>query len=305
MFGGYGPSVTLRIRLADGRRVFAKGAGPTSNEVNWESVALEETAYQELSCIAGLAPLYLGSVKTEEWHLLLLEDLSAATSVPPWTDEHARRAIRDLTALHVRGRSDAGAAKPLELVGLTDNWRRLRDDAAVRAQLLRLFGREQKGAAAWLCRTLDALVTAESAVARHDQPLSVIHTDVRSDNLRFRHGALVLFDWPGASWGPCILDICAFLPSVVSEAGPPAAELLAEYRDEMADAGMDVPDWAAAASAAAVAGYFAARAGVSPLEGLPRLRAVQQIQLGPALSIAASWLDLPEPPHLPPRGPEA
>ena len=49
------------------------------------------------------------------------------------------------------------------------------------------------------------------------------------------------------------------------------------------------------AAAVAVSGYFAARAGLPDIPGLPRVRAVQRIQLASALSWVARLTDLPTP----------
>ena len=89
VFGGYGPSATFRICLEDGRTLFAKGAGKGSNEVNWRVLPNEERAYRELGSIRPVAPAFFGSVAAPGWHLLLLEDLSRTTKVPPWTEELA------------------------------------------------------------------------------------------------------------------------------------------------------------------------------------------------------------------------
>ena len=120
----------------------------------------------------------------------------------------------------------------------------------------------------------------------------MIHTDIRSDNLRFRQGSLVLFDWAGVCQGPCIFDVYAFLPSLVAEGGPAAEGPLETYRQAMHLGGLLIPRKAEQAAASAVAGYFARRAGQPPIPGLPRLRQAQRLQLGTALDLAAVTLEL-------------
>ncbi len=299
VFGGYGPSATFRIRLADGRTLFAKGAGKGSNEVNWRVVPTEEGAYRGLASIRPIAPAFFGSVTTDGWHLLLLEDLSRAARVPPWTEELALGAMRDIAAFHLRGMRERGKVQRLEPDGMTDNWRGLREDPVRRGWFLGLYGGRRQEAGAWLEEGLERLAAAEARLLDANQPWSVIHTDIRSDNLRFRRGRLVLFDWALVCDGPCILDLYAFLPSLVAEGGTEAPRLLPAYRAAMAAGGAAIPGVAEQAAASAVAGYFAMRAGQPPIPGLPRLREVQRMQLATALDLAAVFLGLPLPPRLP------
>jgi len=299
-FGGYGPSATFRIRLGNGRWIFAKGAGPGSNAVNWRVVPREEAVYRRVGAIRAIAPTFYGSARCAGWHLLLLEDLGQRGRVPPWTGAAAAAVVRDVAAFHLRAGADLDELPPLDLSGLADNWRSMADDEDLMRAFLGLYPQRRTQAAAWVSRSLWRLQEAEAALGAPGQPLSIVHTDIRSDNLRLRAGHLVLFDWPGAARGPVALDPFAFFPSLAAEGGPSARELLPLYRAALRRDGMEVPAWAEAAAAAAVAGFFARRAGQPPIPGLPRLRWIQQRQLGPALETAAALLDLPSPPPLPP-----
>jgi len=301
VYGGYGPSATFRVRLADGRSAFLKGAGPGSNDVNWRCVPKEEAAYARVASIRPNAPAFLGAVRMEGWHLLLLEDLRGARRVPPWSRALARAAVEQVAAFHLRSQSEPAAVPALEPQGLCDNWRVLREDAAGRAAFLHLFAAGRAEAEDWLRGAHGALASAEARATDPGQPFGLLHMDIRSDNLRFdRSGRLLLFDWASLARGPCALDLYGFLPSLLAESALPWQDPADVYRTALAAGGQSVPAWAEAAAAAAIAGYFALRAGQPPLPGLPRLRAVQKSQLGPALSIAAQVLGLPEPPPLPP-----
>src|SRR5215210_5815246 len=100
-FGGYGPSATFALNLDDGRRAFFKGVYPLpeGSAVRWRNDE-EERVYQELGqLIAPWAPTFYGSVRTNGWHVLLMEAV-VGQKVPPWTAALARRAVRSYAQFH-------------------------------------------------------------------------------------------------------------------------------------------------------------------------------------------------------------
>ncbi|WP_171652551.1 phosphotransferase [Paenibacillus foliorum] len=296
VFGGYGPSATFRLYLEDGRTIFAKGAGKGANLEIRKAIPLEESAYRNINAIRPLSPAYLGSVIVNDWHLLLLEDLRKVIKVPPWTDKLAVQAVHDIAQFHLRGMAEEGEVEQIQTKGLTDNWQTIRNNPVEADYFLGLFRQERSRAEAWLNDALDRLITAESELINPNQPWGLIHKDIRSDNLRFKDGKLVLFDWASVCRGPLILDVLFFFPSVTAEGGPTADFLLPVYKEVMDGEGVRFPAYAERAAAAAIAGFFASRAGKPPIPALPRLRKVQCLQLGPALEWAAKVLNLPQPP---------
>jgi len=89
----------------------------------------------------------------------------------------------------------------------------------------------------------------------------------------------LLLDWNMACRGNPAVDVAAWLPSLADEGGPMPWELL--------------PGEGALASL--VAGYFCARAGLSPIAQAPHARPLQLAQGRIALPWAARELDLPPP----------
>lgn len=300
VFGGYGPTATFRIFLEDGRTLFAKGAGLGSLAENWRVLPIEEAVYREVSAIAPISPRYYGSVSTQGWHLLLLEDLKDSKKVPPWTETLAFQAMRDLAHFHVRGLSETDMVEAMTARGVTENWLSIKQSSEERHCFLELFHENRDEAEAWLDAVIDVLISIETELMRLDQPWGLIHKDIRSDNLRFRDGSLVLFDWALACRGPLLFDVGFFCPSLEGEGGPIAERLLPVYKKEMADHGIEFPEFAERTVAACAAGFFASRAGKPPIPGLPRLRFIQWLQLGPALRWMSSLLGLPQPPKLSP-----
>ena len=130
---------------------------------------------------------------------------------------------------------------------------------------------------AWLDQALPTLVQASEQADLGGGDL--LHFDVRSDNLCFVAGRALLIDWNLACSGNGRFDVAFWLPSLRLEGGPEPWEVL--------------PD--AGALAAAVAGFFAARAGLPAPSGAPTVRDFQRAQAAVALPWAARELGLPTP----------
>jgi hypothetical protein len=92
-------------------------------------------------------------------------------------------------------------------------------------------------------------------------------------------GRAVLVDWNLACRGNGRFDIAFWLPSLRLEGGPEPWELLP----------------GSGTLAAAVAGFFASRAGLPPPAGAPTVRAFQRAQAEVALSWTARELGLTSP----------
>ncbi|HLZ24722.1 MAG TPA: hypothetical protein VKQ30_21600, partial [Ktedonobacterales bacterium] len=100
VWGGYGPTPTFRLVLADGRRVFFKGTNRASNDFSRHALAREEQVYRELSGVIGpWAPRFYAAFRRDDWHVLLLEDVGPK-SVPPWTSAITRRIAHAYAGFH-------------------------------------------------------------------------------------------------------------------------------------------------------------------------------------------------------------
>lgn len=292
-FGGYGPSATFVLSLGDGRRVFFKGVYPLpeGSAVRW-SLDREERVYRELGDrIDPWAPTYLGSVRADGWHAMLLEAV-AGRRFPPWTERTAARAARSYGRFHA---STLGRHLPRWLprnlhVEFADSWREIAAGGEAFDRLAASADEQRRLAETWLKAHLDALVAAASPLASVRPPLALLHLDTRSDNIRLDGELLRMFDWPFASVGPAELDLAAFAQSIELEGGPVAERVVSWY----AAAAPVRPD-VLTATVAAIAGFFAERAPLPDLPGLPRLRSVQRRQFKASLAWAARELRLPEP----------
>jgi hypothetical protein len=243
------------IVCSDGTRAFLKVA---SIEPHPQWVRDEVHVYE---CVEGaFMPRFLGWEDGEE-PLLVLEDVSAGAHFPPPWEAGDVEAV--LAALHETAATEAtGDLPPL---GSLAGWHDVARDPAPFLSL-GLVTRE------WLDAALPALLDASDCTLVAGD--SVVHCDVRSDNLCLRDGRAVLFDWNHARIGNAALDVAFWLPSLKLEGGPDPQEVGC---DEFA---------------VVAAGFFAAGAGLPPPEGAPLVRGFQRAQLEVALPWACAVVGL-------------
>jgi hypothetical protein len=253
-----------RVRLADGRTTFVKHA-LTDDAAEW--LRLERVLYESVH--GSFMPAYLGFYDDAGTTLLVIEDLSEAAWPPPWSKDRISAVLSCLAELHA-------TQPPAGLRALEAMRERLVGWGAVAADPEPLLG-TGLCSRAWLDEALPDLVHAgETAELDGDE---LLHLDVRSDNLCFVDRGAVLVDWNLACIGSGRVDAAFWLPSLKLEGGPEPWEVLPE----------------AGALAAAVAGFFAARAGLPPPTGAPAVREFQRAQAAVALPWAARELGLPPP----------
>lgn len=294
IYGGYAPSATFRLRLADGRAAFFKGVSAASNDFMRRALVQEERVYRELaSSISPWAPAFLGSVRHEDWHAILLEDLGPA-DVPPWTERKVRDAARAFAAFH-----QANEGRPLP--EWVPSWRTLLsreaevwDQSASEADAFQgtasLAGERAPEATQWLLTFAPRLHEVASRLHEADPPYTLLYLDARADNVRCVGGKLRIFDWNWVASGPAEPDVAAFAEGITADAGPMPEVFVDEYRQHR-----PLDEGRLDAAVAALAGLFARTAWRPPPPDLPRVRSIQRRQLKVLLPWAARQLDLPRP----------
>lgn len=292
VYGGYAPSATFRMRLANGRRAFLKGIYPLTKDsgVKWD-LENEERIYQECApFMRPWAPEYLGGAKAEGWHVMVLEDVGPQT-MPPWTLAKAKACARSYAAFHAHtyGKPLPRWLSRIEHHDFAPFWDRLASSGELR-MTASLARRRADEAEEWLDVALPVLRARSALLLKIRPPFAFMHFDTRSDNIRLQGKLLRMFDWNFACAGPVEFEVAAFAQSIAMEGGPEPERTVAEY-----DLVLPLRSVALDASIAGIAGYFADRAWRRPVVGLPRIRSVQRRQLKASLAWAARQFDLPEP----------
>jgi Phosphotransferase enzyme family len=272
--GGFSPGVAARLQLSSGRRAFVKAVG----DLNPDSPAIHRTEARITGALppGTPAPRLLGCIDSAGWVILLLEDIEGRTPALPWQPGELDRVLAglaDLAASLTPSPVDAPAAAD-RLPGLSCGWRRLGGALA----------RGDTGPPPlepWAARHLDRLAGLEAGWAAGSRGDSLVHGDIRADNVLLTRDGVVFVDWPWACVAAPWLDLVAMLPSVVMQGGPPPDQVLDRHPVAR---GAD-PD-AVTALIAGLAGEWSWLCRQPAPPGLPTLRAFQAAQA----DVCLAWL---------------
>jgi aminoglycoside phosphotransferase (APT) family kinase protein len=273
--GGFSPGVAARLRLVDGRRVFVKAVGP---EPNPDSAAAHRAEARNMALLPGSAPAprLLWSLDRRGWVVLAFEDVDGAHPVLPWRPGELRRVL-EMVAAMAAALTPAPAGYPTIGGRLQDSfvgWRRV---AAAHAA----GDDDLVGLDPWAARHLDRLADLEVGWPRATEGPTLLHSDLRADNLLLTPTRVLAVDWPWACVGAAWVDLLLLLPSVTMQGGPDPEATFAAHP---VAAGADPR--AVTTALAAWAGFLVGGARLPAPPGLPTLRA---FQLGQGL-VALDWL---------------
>jgi Ser/Thr protein kinase RdoA (MazF antagonist) len=196
---------------------------------------------------------------------LAFEDVDGRQPAQPWRADELDRvlaALADLAAALTPSPMPIAVVGSVASSGLFDRewWRRVRDERPARLD-------------DWSARHAAALAELEAAAPAAIAGETLLHLDVRADNLLLTPERVLFVDWPHARVGAAWVDLVGFAPSVAMQGGPePEALLLRRPAGRAADPA------ALTAAVVAVAGFFTWGALQPPPPGLPTLRAFQAAQ---------------------------
>lgn len=271
---GFSPGVAARLQTADGQRLFIKAAALEPNPVTPAMHRREIAILQALPPEAPVPRLLWTYDEGEQgWVALVMEDVNGRHPAQPWRMDELERVMEALAAL-----ATALTPSPLppQIAGTAADqfaerlcgWQRLRRE-------------RPDGLDAWSARHLDALAELEAQAPAAVTGNTLLHFDIRADNLLLTPQRVWFVDWPLACIGTAWVDPVFFAPSVTMQGGPSPEALL-----RLHPACRAADPQAVTAAIAAVAGFFTHRALQPPPPGIPTVRAFQAAQG----AIARQWL---------------
>jgi Phosphotransferase enzyme family len=253
------------VALDGGESAFVKIAA-TDEGADW--LRNERTVYRALNG-ARFLPRLIGWHDDGERPALAIENLAEADWPPPWTPariDSVRASLAEVARTPPPAALPSASQSQFDLNG----WPEITADPGPFLDL-------GMCSAAWLERALPALYEAARRADLGGD--SLLHMDVRSDNLCVIGDRAILIDWNWACRGNAAFDLAAWLPSLHAEGGPAPETIMPE----------------AGAFAALLAGYFCAHAARPPIPLAPHVRPLQLAQARIALPWAARALGLPPP----------
>jgi aminoglycoside phosphotransferase (APT) family kinase protein len=275
--GGFSPGVAARLTCADGSRWFVRVVSADTNAVSPDMHRREAGILRALDpfIAAGqlAAPRLRDTLDQPPWMVLVLADVDGEHPALPW---QAAELTAVLAALDDMAR--ALTPSPIAITSLAEQfgeaftgWQRL---AAAPSQ-------DQDRLDAWSRDRLDLLAGLERSWPAHAAGDTLVHADIRADNVLLTCAGAVIVDWPHACVGAAFADLVFLAPSVAMQGGPAPAELL-----RMTKAGRAADRDAVTATVCALAGFFTERSLQPPPPGIPTVREFQAAQG----DVARRWL---------------
>jgi hypothetical protein len=296
--GGFSPGVAARVRCADGTRWFVKAV---SSEANPDSPRMHRREGRVLAALDPLigagrlpVPRLRGVAECGTWVALVLADVDGAVPVLPWQPSQLGQVMAAIDQL-----AGTLTPAPIETRTIAQRYARIfrgwRDLAAALAPGTEGVTAGTEGVAPgtegvtagtegldpWSRAHVGELAALEATWEAHAAGGTLLHGDLRADNMLLGPDGVVVVDWPHACVGAAFVDLVLFAPSVAMQGGPQLAELLA-----LSHHGRRAPRDSLTAVLCALAGYFTRQALLPPPPGLPTVRAFQAAQG----AVARRWL---------------
>ena len=258
--GGFSPGVAARVHLADGTRAFVKAACSVPNPV---SPVMHRREARVAAALPGdlPAPGFRFVYDDGEWVALAFDDIDGRSPLLPWRTDELERVLSALQSLSEVLTPSPVALEPAadRLAPLLGGWRRIAEDGALAAL--------PAGPTRF---RLGELVGLEARWPDAVPGVTLVHLDLRADNIVLTADRVFVIDWTAAAVGAAWLDLVAMLPSVAMQGGPDPETV---WRAHPLSRGVD--DEQLDAFVAALAGYFVQASLLPAPPGLPTLRPFQ------------------------------
>ncbi|NEB80393.1 phosphotransferase [Streptomyces sp. SID14478] len=271
--GGFSPGVAARVALDDGRRAFVKAV---SAQANPHSPALHRAEARNAAALPPEvpAPRLLATYDDDTWVALAFEDVPGRQPHVPWRGDELSRVLGAVDRLgRVLTPAPFPAPRVVDVLAPSfAGWRRLVEEGRV----------ERLGLGDWATRNAPALAELAAPWAEFTDGDTLVHADLRADNILLTERDVVFVDWPHAMRAAPWFDLLVMLPCVRAQGGPDPEVLFAGQ-----PSGRAADPEGVTRALAGFAGFMLEHADRPAPPGLPTLRAFQRAQGEAALE----WLE--------------
>lgn len=272
---GFSPALAARLSLADGRRLFVKAIGPDeiTGAPGGQGIYRREAEIASQLPAGVPFPALVEHWETEGWVALLFEDVDGANPELPWEHDQLVRVLDAVGIMAMALTPSPLVVRPAATALGTRHWQDLIRDPVRLAQLERC--------SAWASEHVALLAELEASAPAAFSGETLLHFDLRADNIVLTSSEVYIVDWPHAAVGAPWVDLAYFLPSVAMQGGPAPQDLFWSHPLSITASRDDV-----LRVMAVFTGYMLGSATMPPPPGLPRLREFQLAQG----TESASWL---------------
>ena len=271
--GGFSPGPAAVCTLADGRTVFVKACGPELNTFT-PTMHRQEAAVLRRMPTSFPVPALIDVVDDGEWVALVIEHVRGTMPTRPLSPGEVDVVLDVVDTL-------ASLGSPSPIIGLPPvgpserehvgaySWPLLVDDGLVD----RLDD--------WTSRHLTTLADLESGWLEAIVGDTLLHGDLRTDNIIIGEATTYVVDWPAAGTGAPWVDLVGLLPALHLDGGPPPHQIFADR-----PVGQAADPAAVNAYLSALAGYFTRQSLLPPPPGIAAVRSFQAAQG----AVCRTWL---------------
>ena len=277
---GFSPGVAARLKLADGRGLFVKAI---SAEPNADAPVFHRREARIVGSLPADVPVprlqwvYDEGEKNGGWIVLVFDEADGVHPRQPWQPDELQQVLDGMAQLFGKL-----TPSPLAIGSIPSASDRVRRHIRGWQQLLHSDPAEvRQQLDPWSQRHLAKLAELEEQAPAAVIGDTLLHFDIRADNVLIGAEHVWFFDWPHACIGADWFDVIGLAPSVSMQGGPPPEEVFARYTTR----GSADP-LAVTCAIATLAGYFIRQSLLLPPPGLPTLRVFQAAQG----AVACQWL---------------
>jgi Phosphotransferase enzyme family len=263
--GGFSPGVAAKILTGGGDAAFVKCA---SSLVSQFSADANRREIKHASALQGnpRIPRLLHSFESEGWVTLIYEVVEGKHPALPWKIDELDFVFSELVQLSASLTPCPHSEQFQTLEEGSDatfsGWRNFTNAGSAIEEL------EDP----WVEKHLGVLTDLEADWTRAARGTSLVHTDLRADQILIAKDRAFFLDWPHAKIGAPWIDFLFMAPSIVLQGGPGMNSLI--HRSPLAN----VRKSDLLSVAAALAGFFLWNSLQPPPPRLVTLRAFQRSQ---------------------------
>jgi aminoglycoside phosphotransferase (APT) family kinase protein len=264
---GFSPALASRLTVGNGKRFFVKAVAPDaeSGAPGGQGLYRQEARVAALLPDDAPVPRLLDSWEEEGWVVLMFEDVDGRHPALPWDPGELGSVLEAMGTLSTGLTPSPVPVPSAQVPGGRDWWSELTRD---RSRLDRIPGLDP-----WIKANVDLLASTGATSRAAFSGSTLLHSDIRADNILLAGHRVMFVDWPHARVGAPWVDLVFFLPSVAMQGGPDPDPLF--WRQPST---IDADPDSVIAVLAALAGFFIHGATEDPPPGLPTLRRFQLVQ---------------------------